>query len=472
MKTVLSLFLIVSIDFPCLIAQKLSYLSGSTKKIEQLVGDYDRHTQSSTANLTNSRYQIWGTDLGVSFSHDRRLYFLFGDIPGDIGYGIDRDPIAYSEDNNPEDGLDLTFLAETNGQYRPITIPGSSHGTFEVPVEGISMDDAMYIYFITGSSPSLTLAKSLDNGKNFVLVEDNITSDKFLNVSANKVKRNQYPELPGRSEYGYLFLGSGDYRQSPVYLLYQPADSIENKESIYFFAGLMNNKPSWSKNENDAAAVLNVDCVGELSSTYIPEIDRWILMYNCDEPRGVNLREARYPWGPYSSEEIIFEPWEDQGYCHFIHTNWDYRNCDEVHDPGREYTWGGEYGPYMIKEFTRVEKDMLTLYYTLSTWNPYTVVLMKSDLAISNTVGISSNENHDKPIKVYPNPSSNLLKIKLPDRTQIHTTAIFDKTGRRLLLQRGSEAINITHLPEGLYFGKAITDKLDLLSFRFVKVNR
>ena len=40
------------------------------------------------------------------------------------------------------------------------------------------------------------------------------------------------------------------------------------------------------------------------------------------------------------------------------------------------------YGPYVVPRFTRFDHltHELTLYYTMSTWNPYQVMLMKSVL--------------------------------------------------------------------------------------------
>ena len=76
-----------------------------------------------------------GSDLGVSFSHNGRTYVLFGDTQGGV-FG-DRDPIAWTTDNDLEDGLQLNFL--TNGPtWRPITIAGISQGAFEVPLDGVS----------------------------------------------------------------------------------------------------------------------------------------------------------------------------------------------------------------------------------------------------------------------------------------------------------------------------------------------
>jgi hypothetical protein len=47
-----------------------------------------------------------------------------------------------------------------------------------------------------------------------------------------------------------------------------------------------------------------------------------------------------------------------------------------------ERTSGGAYAPYVVERWTKVDGDNLDLYYTLSTWNPYVVVLMKSRFTV------------------------------------------------------------------------------------------
>jgi len=37
----------------------------------------------------------------------------------------------------------------------------------------------------------------------------------------------------------------------------------------------------------------------------------------------------------------------------------------------------------MIERFTRVSGSTLSIYYALSTWNPYTIVLMRADFTIA-----------------------------------------------------------------------------------------
>jgi hypothetical protein len=43
---------------------------------------------------------------------------------------------------------------------------------------------------------------------------------------------------------------------------------------------------------------------------------------------------------------------------------------------------GGAYAPHVVERWTKVQGSELTIYYTLSTWNPYVVVLMKSRLQV------------------------------------------------------------------------------------------
>jgi hypothetical protein len=54
--------------------------------------------------------------------------------------------------------------------------------------------------------------------------------------------------------------------------------------------------------------------------------------------------------------------------------------CDDLTVPAREGVWGGEYAPYFISRFTTGDeaKGTSTFYYTMSTWNPYTQVIMKT----------------------------------------------------------------------------------------------
>jgi hypothetical protein len=44
---------------------------------------------------------------------------------------------------------------------------------------------------------------------------------------------------------------------------------------------------------------------------------------------------------------------------------------------------GGAYAPYVVERCTRVHGKDLSIFYVLSTWNPYVVLLMQSHFQIS-----------------------------------------------------------------------------------------
>src|SRR5208283_871044 len=43
---------------------------------------------------------------------------------------------------------------------------------------------------------------------------------------------------------------------------------------------------------------------------------------------------------------------------------------------------GATYAPYLIESFTRIANSTVFIYYTMATWNPYTVLKMRSAFSI------------------------------------------------------------------------------------------
>ena len=54
-------------------------------------------------------------------------------------------------------------------------------------------------------------------------------------------------------------------------------------------------------------------------------------------------------------------------------------------------TPGGDFAPIMIERFTRITNATLNIYYTISTWNPYCVVKMRSQFAIEPIISLPSH---------------------------------------------------------------------------------
>jgi len=72
-------------------------------------------------------------------------------------------------------------------------------------------------------------------------------------------------------------------------------------------------QPKWSPKESDALPLFNQPQVGEFSVRFLPPVHRYVMLYNAEKPRGINMRSAPNPWGPWSKETVIFDPWKDGG---------------------------------------------------------------------------------------------------------------------------------------------------------------
>jgi Domain of unknown function (DUF4185) len=354
-------------------------------KVCQLVGDFDRERKKPTHNRTLARYKLARTDLGASFKHKGRTYLLFGDSDG----VNDGHAIAYTTDTSAKKGINLKFLQEERCVYKPIFVPGISQEGYEVPMEGISVGGKMYIYHTTDHSDSVIMGRSVvavsdDDGNTFNYLYD-LSKKYFINVSIVETNLENWRGVPKTGNPALFIFGSGKYRESDVRLAFQPAREIENPSSICYFAGMDHaGQPTWSCREDDAQPLLGQECVGELSVSYNRFIRKWIMLYNCrieDENR-IILRTAREPWGPWSEPQIIFDASRDKGFCHFLHRSWKLEKCDTLSDSEREKTSGDPYGPYQLRNFATGRSRRTTIYFTMSTWNPYTVVLMKSRLSV------------------------------------------------------------------------------------------
>jgi hypothetical protein len=203
---------------------------------------------------------------------------------------------------------------------------------------------------------------------------------KFLNVACVKAEHH----LVGLPFDGPALLvwGSGRYRDSNVSLACVPLSNVGCETARHFFRGFGSGPtdPRWSSIQQDAADLFDQREVGELSVTWVDPIGLYLMLYNAATPRGINARVAEFPWGPWSDPVVVFDPsWPMVGYGNSMHAA---NSNDGLSDLGREGTSGGEYGPYIIHRFTdkgppglRI-RPQARIYFTLSTWNPYNVLLM------------------------------------------------------------------------------------------------
>ena len=368
----------------------------STIKVIQLTGDIDRETGKETLNQTGKRFGIYGTDLGVSFIHNGRLYFLFGDtnrrdpdtgLPASAFPGedfneelTDLDAIAYTTSDRAYNGITLTFNLDYPHVDDIVQLTG------EHPIDGISLNKEMYVFFTTDLQPDVlvptrtVLVKSNDDGISFGKSLYTFSTSKFIHISCEIINNEKIDGLPINSGKGLLIWGSSVHRKSDVFLAHMPLNEITNKSSIRYFAGFASSdskKALWKTKEEEAKPLFKAECIGELSVRWNYYLNKWIMLYNCDlcNTIGVLIRLADNPWGPWSSPKIIFDP--KDGYGKFIHSP----GNDNIYDKGRNRPsdWGAVYGPYQITPYsTGIKYRYTKIYFTLSTWNPYQVIQMSA----------------------------------------------------------------------------------------------
>lgn len=413
--------------------ERVTYVTGSTQKVCQLTGETDRQLNQPTASQTTSRYGLVSTDLGYSFESSGKLFFLFGDsFPNSTFNGKpnllqdpprspdDNDAIGFTTDASLDPCIKLDFVTDAIGAYKnPVVLnaqgqPAITLRGFEVPVAGISDAGKMYVIFATDhyvypAGPSKgtvtfgtrsVVGESHDNANTFHYLYDfsKGPNAKFLNVAI------------ARGSDGYLYFwgtqGGMLYRKSPPFLARKPIGSMDSLIGIEYLQAIRSDgTPVFIPDESEATPLFHdnlagaagtqqvADCMGELGVEWNPFVKRWVMLYNClndtpANPRGIYMRTAAEPWGPWSAAQTIFNPVTDGGYCHFMHRAVTKQNptpCDQVSDPGRLDAPGGDYGPYFISRFTTGDaaRGNSTFYYTLSTWNPYGQVIMKTTIQVS-----------------------------------------------------------------------------------------
>jgi len=109
------------------------------------------------------------------------------------------------------------------------------------------------------------------------------------------------------------------------------------------------------------------------------------MLYNCHG--AVRARFALAPWGPWSEPTEIFQPGKDGAFCRYMHavreTCTDTIGGDNVDTSTGNDAAGDPYAPYVLTRFTRPTPEGAEIYFLMSTWNPYQVVVMRANLAIS-----------------------------------------------------------------------------------------
>ena len=392
----------------------LVYIPGSSVKLEQVIGDCDWAVKATsgtclpTASQTVTRFNILGNGFGYSFEDNGKLLFLFGDTISNNASVVNyhaHDPIASSTGTDPESGLLVNFYTNTDGSPLFMEPPGIAMGADDICNSGITLPDGVYLVCNTNADESL--ADPHQNAYS-VLVrfdEANKTFTAGRTISHAAGGHFVFTSVHALGTDVFMF-GMGQYRASDIYLSRTPASGFWSGTGTRYFAGMVEGQPTWTSAESGAVPVVqdnpgggpawpnDTPSVGNVSVAYSTDLGLWLMTYDggrqAAKTTGAYFAYASQPWGPWSTPQLIFNANRDNGRGVFIHDPsvvpdppGDGLNGPVIGSNDPYTTPGGDFAPLMIERFTRVSGNTLKIYYMMSTWNPYTVVKMRSEFQVA-----------------------------------------------------------------------------------------
>ena len=326
----------------------------------------------------------------------------------------------------------------------PPTIVGPvkvKQGWFNVPTGGVSVDGGLFGFFWTdhctgpgrldpapdaplarpmasatcsenddrNSIGRTVLARSDDDGRTFRGVVPMPTG--FVYVVA--VDPSLEADLPQDQRAGILVFGVPRYRASAPYLAQAPAKSFADPSTWRYFVGRDDNgqprwvshaawtaggapdragTPAWrppAEAETLGSGPDDDRCIGEFSVTWNAPLRQWLMLYACRRV-GVFARVAAAPWGPWSAPSLILDDKDDAFACRLLMTA---QGCGNRRNfqPGKssdgKVAPGTTYAPFVLNRYTTAAGGTgpgraSTIYWLISTHNPYEVTVMRSTLHV------------------------------------------------------------------------------------------
>lgn len=302
-------------------------------------------------------WNVGGTDLGIVWRMEPGKYgIFFGDTfgrsfkpnptnPGPNGDSWRSNVLAFSEDENLDDGLTISSMAtDARGDAREIIYGGkdeTGNGNWtSIPTAAIRANGADYVHYFnlrswTGWITNYSgMYKSIDNGKNWDKCEN-------VNFSAN----SPFGQVGYFKKDGYIYMiGTKTGRDSKPSLARFHEKDIEILNQYEYWNG-----ETWIKGDENQATTIIDDKVGELSFIYNNTHKKWLIAYFNGDRYNITMRTAEQITGPWS------DPYELAS--------------------GKDYAqlYGSYFHPLSVKGDN--------LYFLMSMWMPYNVFLMKAEIA-------------------------------------------------------------------------------------------
>jgi hypothetical protein len=215
-------------------------------------------------------------------------------------------------------------------------------------------------------------------------------------------------DLPPDQRQGILVFGVPRYRASVPYLAQAPVESFADPSTWRYFIGRSDSgQPKWISQAawtagstpdragapawrppGEAEVLAPVTdgerCIGEFSASWNAPLRQWLMLYAC---RGVGVlaRAAAAPWGPWSAPALILDFKDSAIGCRLIMTA---QGCGNRrnYQPGRPGD-GQIYAPFVLNRYSTAAEGAgpgrsSTIYWLMSSSNPYEVRVMRSTLHV------------------------------------------------------------------------------------------
>jgi hypothetical protein len=273
-------------------------------------------TGAKSINVTEERYDIKGTDLGIMWTDERnRVLAAFGDTFGAGWTGVDSgfarpaaidwrsNTLARSSDRNPADGMSFdNYVTDRPGHAKELIPSLKREGveTTKIPTGGINIDGRNYLaymsirkftepgHWITNYSG---VAYSDDGGQNW----KDAPSARRPNTAALD---NTFQMIAYARHHGYVYaFGTPNGRFGDAHLARVPEDQLLDNSAYEYWTG-----HGWERGNSTSATPIVQGPVGELSVRFDKTLNSWEMMYLDESRKAIVLRLAPQPTGPWSAE--------------------------------------------------------------------------------------------------------------------------------------------------------------------------
>ena len=323
-------------------------------------------TGPESPNNTLSRFAVSGTDLGIMWDNgSRQVLMAFGDTSGYCsapGHQWRYNVLMRSQDgalSNTVSVADSPMWARGISKQIVNTTKWAPDETGIIPTAGISVGGKQYLNYMSIKSWDANgawttnysaIAVSPDNGDRWGVYPGSVRTPRpdaipgARHVGGNENFQQGAFLKPGPGDpYIYSF-GTPAGRGGSAYVARVAPEAIPDVTKYEYWNSDQN---AWVPGNPGAAAVVIPGPVGEMSAQFNTYLHQYLAMY-CNGANDVVFRTAPAPQGPWSPEQMIV--------------------------PSMQFP-GGIYAPFLHPWSTGKE-----LYFNLSLWSAYNVILMHTVL--------------------------------------------------------------------------------------------